>query len=142
MKSLLIKNKLGLESQPTNEATGSFPDVRDDDKPQKIKVTEQLAGGEAGYFISDLAEYQANLAALGPAIDDEESAIHMTPLVQIADEAMSIHAGGKKNITQPFLSSDATTPKSDPGSYEVIFASTGPAIDEEATAQYASDFFA
>lgn len=139
MKSLLIENqKQGFEPHSANEATGPISALRDNDTPHKIKVDDQ----EAGYFTSDLAEYQANLEALGPAIDDEESASHITSLVQAADEAMSIRAGNKKKITQLFLSSDATTPEYDAESHELIFASTGPAIDEGTTAQYASGFFA
>ena len=143
MKSLPSQNqKYQIESQPANEANGPFSALRDNDTPQKIKVTDQLSNGETGYFTSDLAEYQANLEAIGPAIDDEESASYITPLVQAADEAMAIRAGGKKKITQLFLSSDATTPRHDPESYELISAATGPAVDEETTAQYASNFFA
>ncbi|MCB0164840.1 MAG: hypothetical protein KDI79_11475 [Anaerolineae bacterium] len=143
MKSLLAKNKKQrLDSQPANEATGPISALRDNDAPNKIKVADQLYHEEASYFTSDLAEYQANLEAIGPAIDDEESASYMTPLVQVTDEAMSIRAGSKKRITQLFLSSDTTMPKHDPESHELIFASTGPAVDEMTTAQYASSFFA
>lgn len=139
MKSLLIENqKQGFEPHSANEATGPISALRDNDTPHKIKVDDQ----EAGYFTSDLAEYQANLEALGPAIDDEESALHMTSLVETNDEAMSIRAGSRKKITQLFLSSEVTTPIHDAESYESIFASTGPAIDEGTAAQYVSDFFA
>ncbi|MCB9077538.1 MAG: hypothetical protein H6631_08105 [Anaerolineaceae bacterium] len=141
MKSLLTKNQ---KQQPRrgNEVADPYSSLTEDGTPRKIKVADQLSNGEGGYFTSDLAEYQANLEALGPAIDDEESALHMTSLVETNDESMSIRAGSRKKITQLFLSGDATTPRHDAESYESIFASTGPAIDEGATAQYASDFFA
>lgn len=97
MKSLPSQNqKYRIESQPANEANGPFSALRDNDTPQKIKVTDQLSNGETGYFTSDLAEYQANLEALGPAIDDEESASYITPLVRLPMKRWRFAPGVRK----------------------------------------------
>ena len=97
---------------------------------------------ETGYFVNDFETEQAYLQALGPAIDDETSARHMSHLVQVNDEALSGRAGSEKKIAQVFLSSSAVEPTEDHETLEAIFGTVGPAIDDMTTAQYASSYFA
>lgn len=91
--------------------------------------------------LSYFEEQQESLQAIGPAIDDELTAHHMAHLVQGNDVAIAIRDGGNRKVTQVFLSGDAATPNSDPETFEAIFATAGPAIDDVDTAHYASNCF-
>ena len=120
----------------TNSSTTTMSNHTDN-----VRGQAQTENG-TGYFVTNFETEQAYLQALGPAIDDEISARHMSHLVQVNDEAMSGRAGGERKITQVFLNSKAAAPNKDQELFEEIFETIGPAIDDMTTAEYASKYFA